>query len=170
MSQKKPRKTQLFKRRVQKLIAEGRDYSTQPILGLDADKGLPGFYKINRQEQHILNDIFRRFVELNGNLDRLLGYCHRRSYTSKIQSYRFSGNHSSRKTGGKSISSRYLWRILTYPKLYGYCSLIDHDDVFPVLQREGKRLILPLKHGCVIDSGLATKARAILLSKFNTSV
>ncbi len=149
MNQKPSRKILLFKKRVQKLV-EGRDYSSQPILGLDAIRGRSGFYKINPQEVFILNDIFSRFVALGGNFDKLLGYCRRRKYTTKIQSYQCSRKLVSKKTGGNHVP-RLSLELLTNTKIFGYGSIIDHDDVFSDLQKEGKRLVLPLAHGCVID-------------------
>jgi hypothetical protein len=60
--------------------------------------------------------------------------------------------------------------MLSSTKLFGYCVVIDHDDVFPDLQRKGKRLVFPLAHGCVIDLHLAEKVRSVLSEKFNIDI
>lgn len=163
---KKARRIQLFKKRVEKLKQEGRDYSTQPVLGLDAVVGKSGLYQANEQELIIVMDILSSFVSLEGNIDRLLGYCRRRHYYTKSQNY----SRSTKKTGRKKITRSYLWRMLTSAKLLGYCIVIDHDDVFPELQLQGKRLVFPLAHKGVIPADLAIKVKEILLSKFNHSI
>jgi hypothetical protein len=166
MTSNRARRVQLFKTRVEKLMNEGRDYSTQPILGLDAIVGQSGFYEVNERELVVVSDIFFRFIAFEGNLDRLLAYCRRRHYLTKSQTY--SG--FTKKSGGKKFTRSYLWKLLTNTKLFGYCMVTDHDDVFPDHQWEGKLLKFPLAHGCVIDRDLARNVRAVLLEQFKLTI
>ena len=66
-----------------KLVEQGLDYSTQCILGLDPHPSIVGRYLVNSTEQNTVVDIYKKFLEYNGSLDKLVGYCKRRQYFTK---------------------------------------------------------------------------------------
>jgi DNA invertase Pin-like site-specific DNA recombinase len=65
-------------------INNGKDTSTFPALGLDPHPAKRGMYLINKKEQEVVTDIFKKFIEL-GSIKGLADYCRERGYKTKVR-------------------------------------------------------------------------------------
>ena len=154
-------------------INNGKDTSTFPALGLDPHPSKRGMYLINKKEQEIVIDIFKKFIEL-GSIKGLSEYCHERGYKTKVRMTKEKADKEGniippKKVGGDPLTSTHLRQLLINAKIRGYSFFKDTWNQFPKLRNNNGMVRWEYPHGPVIPLELFEEAEKILEknAKFN---
>ncbi len=157
-------------------INNGKDTSTVPVLGLDPHPSKRGMYVINKKEQTILIDIFKKFISC-GEVIEVSKYCIEKGYRSKDRMMKEKvdkiGNIiPPRPIGGELLSPKLLRPLLSHPKIRGYSYFQDTWNQFSKLRDETGMVRWEYPHGPVIPTELFEEAQAILEKnkKFNSRI
>lgn len=154
-------------------INNGKDIATVPVLGLNPHPLKRGMYVINKKEQDIVIDIFKKFIELKRLID-LASYCKERGYVTKVRMTKEKvdkeGNITPpQKVGGDNFDSESLRNLITNPKLRGFAYFKDTWNQFPKLQDAEGMVKWEFPHGAVVPEALFEEAQKVLEinAKFN---
>lgn len=157
-------------------INNGKDTSTCPVLGLDPHPTKRGMYVINKKEQEILLDIFKKFL-VCGSIKETADYCQSKNYRTKERQTKEKTDKDgnivpSEKIGGELIGSKNIRNILTNPKIRGFAHFKDTWNQFPKLQDEKGMVRWEYPHGPVIPLELFDEAQQMLVknAKFNSRI
>ena len=120
------------------MVFNGKDASPCPVLGLDYHERYVGFYKINRDELGIFEDIAKKFIELGYSRSGTLRYCNEKGYTTKVwwtrEKIKNGEKVPPRKMGGKPFDWKSLLNTLGSPKIRGCNAFFDDWNQFPEKQ------------------------------------
>ncbi|HEY8269955.1 MAG TPA: recombinase family protein [Pseudobdellovibrionaceae bacterium] len=154
-------------------INNGKDTSTVAVLGLDPHPAKRGMYVINKKEQEIVLDIFKKFIEV-GSLKSVAEYCKERHYVTKSRMTKEKSDKEGniippQKVGGDPIDSAYLRNIFTNPKIRGFAYFKDSWNQFPKMQDTEGMVRWEYPHGSVVPLDIFDEAQAVLEknAKFN---
>lgn len=156
-------------------IFDNKDTSTKPVLGLDPHPELACFYVINPNEQKIVEDIYRKFVDTQ-SLQATAKYCNERGYkTKKVMTQRRVEKgvwKNPKPLGGNPFDSANLKRLLLSPKIRGEGKFEDVTGKFGLhVNKEDGLLHHKYDHQPVVPLELCEEVERILLrdsgGKFN---
>lgn len=144
----------------------GKDVSTLPVLGLDPHPGKRGMYVINKKEQEIVIDIFKKFVEC-ASIVETSKYCINKGYKTKTRKTKEQtdklGNIIPPKTiGGHSFATRQVYYLLTNQKIRGYGFFKDTWNQFDKKRDEKGLVRWNYPHGPVVPPELFEEAQIVL--------
>ena len=147
-------------------VNNGKDSSTAPVLGIDPHETKTGFYVVNRDEQSIVQDIFRHFVE-TGSLKVTTEYCQTKGYRTKSRMTREKidkdGNQiPARRVGGDEFDRKSLRALLVNPKVRGFDYFKDTWNQFPDRQDASGMVRWDYAHGPVVETEIFEKAQKLL--------
>ena len=120
------------------MVFSGKDPTPRPILGLDSHDRFVGFYKINREELKIFEDIAKKFIELGYSREGTIRYCHKKGYKTKVwwtkEKTKNGEKIPPKKKGGRLYSWASLLFLLSNPKIRGKNAFLDNWNQFPEKQ------------------------------------
>jgi DNA invertase Pin-like site-specific DNA recombinase len=154
-------------------INNGKDVATVPVLGLNPHPLKRGMYVINKKEQEIVVDVFKKFIELKRLID-LASYCKDRGYVTKVRMTKEKVDKEGniippQKIGGDYFDSESLRNLITNPKLRGFAYFKDTWNQFPKMQNTEGMVKWEFPHGPVVPLELFEEAQNVLEinAKFN---
>jgi len=136
------------------MVNNGKGSSTKPVLGIDGHPTKPGIYVINKGEQKIVIDIYKKFIA-TGSYKETLNYCIGKRYLTKIQTIKKKIDSEgvlipARKTGGKDFSLQALKKLLSSRKIRGVSEFEDDWGQFPQMQDSRGFVQWKYEHGEVV--------------------
>jgi DNA invertase Pin-like site-specific DNA recombinase len=147
-------------------VNNGKDTSTCAVLGLDPHPSKRGMYVINKKEQTILTDIFKKFVEC-GSVKETSKYCIQKGYRNKVRMTKEKVDKEGtiippREVGGEPLVPKRVRYLLTCQKIRGYGFFQDTWNQFKKEQDEKGFVRWNYPHGSVIPPELFEEAQRVL--------
>tara|TARA_B110001454_G_scaffold28073_1_gene27461 strand:+ start:62297 stop:64204 length:1908 start_codon:yes stop_codon:yes gene_type:complete len=147
-------------------VNNGKDTSTCPVLGLDAHPAKRGMYVVNKNEQKIVIDIFKKFVEC-GSVKETSKYCIQKGYRNKIRLTKEKVDKNGniippKQVGGELLEPRRVRYLLNNQKIRGYSFFQDTWNQFKKEQNEKGFVRWDYPHGPVVPSELYEEAQRVL--------
>lgn len=147
-------------------VNNGKDTSTCAVLGLDPHPAKRGMYVINKSEQAIVIEIFKKFVDC-GSVKETSKFCLEKGYKNKVRLTKEKVDKNGtiippRKVGGEPLLPKRVRYLLTNQKIRGFAYFQDSWNQFKKEQDENGLVRWTYPHGPVVPTELFENAQRTL--------